>query len=157
MDLKFILYCFLSTVIIFGGSFYYYGNNFEAAAAVYFLGTIVVCIYFGFRWFGTPETKSIGPGTWPPSINYCPDFLTLTKDANGLPVCVDMIGVARGGTASNIQVSSGSNNFFKLKESNGKLLSTETLCANANSMGLTWEGVWTGTTCTGVAPPAPPE
>ena len=154
MDLKFILYCFLSTVIIFGGSFYYYGNNFEAAAAVYFLGTIVVCIYFGFRWFGTPETKSIGPGTWPPSINYCPDFLTLTKDANGLPVCVDMIGVARGGT-SNIQVSSGSNNFFNLKNIRGTITGQD-LCDSISATGLTWEGVRTGTTCTGVAPPAPP-
>ena len=156
MDLKFILYCFLSAVIVFGGSFYYYGNNFEAAAAVYFLGSIVASIYFGFRWFATPDTKSVGPGTWPPSINYCPDFLTLTKDSNGRTACVDMIGVATGGT-SNIQVSSGSNNFFNLKGSGGKMLDTKDLCDSAKGAGLTWEGVWTGTTCTNVAPPAPPE
>ena len=150
MDLKFILYCFLSAVIVFGGSFYYYGNNFEAAAAVYFLGTIVASIYFGFRWFATPETKSIGPGTWPPSINYCPDFLTLTKDEDGNQACVDMIGVTRS------QAFSGSNKFFKLKESNGKIRGTQDLCDAAKNAGLTWEGVWTGTTCTGVVPPAPP-
>lgn len=155
MDLKFILYCFLSAVIVFGGSFYYYGNNFEAAAAVYFLGSIVASIYFAFRWFATPDTKSVGPGMWPPSINYCPDFLTLTKDANGLPVCVDMIGVARGGT-SNIQVSSGSNNFFNLKNIRGNITGQD-LCDSISAAGLTWEGVRTGTTCTGVAPPAPPE
>jgi hypothetical protein len=154
MDLKFILYCFLSVVIIFGGSFYYYGNNSEAAAAVYFLGTIVASIFFGFRWFATPEAKSIGPGTWPPSINYCPDFLTLTKDADGLPVCVDMIGVARGGT-SNIKVSDGSNNFFNLKNIRGTITGQD-LCDSISATGLTWEGVRTGTTCTGVAPPAPP-
>jgi len=156
MDLRLLFYSFLCVVLIFGGSYNFYGNNLEAGAAVYFLGSIVASIYFGFRWFGTPETKSVGPGTWPPSINYCPDFLTLTKDENGNQACVDMIGVARGGT-SNIRVSDGSNNPFKLKESSGKLLSTEALCENAKAMGLTWEGVWTGTSCTNVAPPAPPE
>ena len=158
MDLTLLLYSFLSVVIIFGGTYYFYSSQLETSAAIFFLGTVVASIYFGFRWFGVSGAKPASPGSWPPTINYCPDFLTLTTDTAGKKVCIDMLGVAQGGT-SPIQVSNGTQTsdqyIFDLKTD---LTTTriDELCGIAKAKGLTWEGVWNGSSCSGNAPPLPP-
>jgi hypothetical protein len=158
MNLTILLYSFLSVVIIFGGTYYFYSNQLETSAAIFFLGTVVASIFFGFRWFSVSGAKVAGPGTWPPTINYCPDFLTLTTDTNGNKVCIDMLGVAQGG-ASPIQVSDGTQTsdqyIFDLKSA---LTTTrlEELCGAAKAKGVTWEGVWNGASCSGKTPPLPP-
>jgi len=158
MDLTLLLYSFLAVVITFGGTYYFYSSQLETSAAIYFLGTVVASIYFGFRWFTASGAKPAGPGSWPPAINYCPDFLTLTTDANGNSVCIDMLGVAQGGS-SNIQVSNGTQTtelyMFDLKTEMGTTRIDE-LCGIAKTKGLTWEGVWNGSSCSGTTPPLPP-
>jgi hypothetical protein len=158
MDLTILLYSFLSVAIITGGTYYFYSSYLETAAAIYFLGTVVAAIYFGFRWFTVSGATATGPGSWPPAINYCPDFMTLTTDVNGKKVCIDMIGVAQGGTA-NIQVSDGTQTTdaytFDLRTAS-TITRIDELCGQAKAQGVTWEGVWNGTTCSGNAPPLPP-
>jgi hypothetical protein len=156
MDLTILLYSFLTVVIIFGGTYYFYSNYLETAAAIYFLGTVIAGIYFGFRWFTASGATKTGPGSWPPAINYCPDFLTLTT-VNGAKVCIDMLGVAQGGT-SNIQVSDGTQTtntyLYDLKTTSTNRI--DDLCGLAKTMGITWEGVWNGASCAGNTPPLPP-
>ena len=156
MNLILLLYAFSTVVIIFGGTYYFYSTQLETSAAIYFLGTVVGAIYFGFRWFTASGATEKGPGSWPPAINYCPDFLTLTT-VNGVQYCIDMLGVARGGS-SNIQVSDGTqttdNYLFNLKTTSTARIND--LCGLSKTMGLTWEGVWNGASCSGNAPPLPP-
>ena len=157
MDLILLLYSFLTVVIIFGGTYYFYSSELESSAAIYFLGTVVASIYFGFRWFTLSGAKATGPGSWPPAINYCPDFLTLTT-VDGKKVCIDMIGVAQGGS-SNIQVSDGTQTTdVYLFDLTTDLAASriDVLCDIAKTKGVTWEGVWNGASCSGNAPPLPP-
>jgi hypothetical protein len=158
MNLVFLFYVFLSIVIITGGGYYFFSIGNEITAAIYFLGATIAALFFGFRWFLPPGATEPGPGSWPPSINYCPDFLTLTT-IDGEKVCIDMIGVAQGGTNTlNVNsdgTSSGDCCIFNLYLNAGSDR-TSKLCEEAKAKGVTWEGVWTGTTCTGTAPPLPP-
>jgi hypothetical protein len=156
MDLNLLFYCFLTVVIVFGGTYYFYSNRLESSAAIYFLGTVIAAVYFGFRWFSSPGAAS-KPGAWPPAVNYCPDFLTLTQDITGKKICIDMIGVAKGGT-NTLQVSDGTQTtdayIFDLKTTSINRL--DELCGEAKEKGVTWEGVWNGETCSNTAPPLPP-
>lgn len=157
MNLQLIFYCFLTVVLVVGGTFYFYASSMEISAAIYFLGTVVAAIYFGFRWFTASGSTPATPGSWPPAINYCPDFLTLTKDSNGKQICIDMIGVAQGGT-NTLQVSDGTQttdvySFDLMTTSTSRVTD---LCAQAAEKGVTWEGVWDGTSCSGNTPPLPP-
>ena len=154
MDLKFLFFCFLSVVLITGGGFFFFSSGREITAAIYFLGATAAAIVFGLRWFSSSGAAS-GPGVWPPAINFCPDFLTLATIADE-KVCIDMAGVAQN---SNLQKSDGTNtgeNFiFHLYLTDGTDRVTK-LCDQAKLKGVTWEGVWNGTACSGTAPPLPP-
>jgi len=158
MDLRILFYSFLCVVIIFGGTYYFYSNYLETSAAIFFLGTVVAAVYFGLRWFTASGAEESGPGSWPPALNYCPDFLTLTTDADDNKVCIDMIGVAKGGT-SPIQVSDGTQTtdayIFPLNTASTTTRLAE-LCGLAKQKGVTWEGVWNGETCSTATPPLPP-
>ena len=154
MDLKFLFYCFLSVVIITGGAFYFFSSNLQTTAAIYFLGTTVASIFFGFRWFSLSGPMN-NPGAWPPAINYCPDFLTLTTIA-GQKVCIDMAGVSQKSTLQKSDgTNTGDNYIFRLHTTAGTDRITR-LCDEARDKGVTWEGLWNGTSCSGVAPPLPP-
>ena len=158
MDLTLLFYCFLSVVIVFGGTYYYYSRQLESSAAIYFLGTVIASIYFGFRLFMPSGAATPTSGSWPPAINYCPDFMTLTSDSNGKRVCIDMIGVAKGGT-NTLQVSDGTQttNAYIFDLMTTSKLRLEELCGQAKEKGVTWEGVWNGETCSSSEPPLPPE
>lgn len=157
MDLVFLFYIFLSIVLITGGGYYFFSSGLEIAAAIYFLGATIASLFFGFRWFNPSGTVNKGPGSWPPSINYCPDFLTLTK-IDDEQVCIDMNGVAQGGD-STLQVSDGTNTgepyIFHLYTNSGTDR-VGLLCEQAKLKGVTWEGVWNGTSCSKNPPPLPP-
>ena len=157
MDLVFLFYIFLSIVLITGGGYYFFSSRLEITAAIYFLGATVAALFFGFRWFNPSGTTTDGPGNWPPAINFCPDFLTLTKVENE-QVCIDMNGVAQGG-ASTLQKSDGTNTgesyIFHLHVKSGTDR-VSLLCDEAKLKGVAWEGVWNGTSCSGNAPPLPP-
>jgi hypothetical protein len=154
MELKLLFYCFLSVVIITGGGYFLFSSRQETTAAIYFLGSTVAAIFFGFRWFTMPGSNP-SSGPWPPSINFCPDFLTLTK-INGKPACIDMIGVSSNGALNvNDGTNTGASYYFDLKTDSTTTRLRE-LCDQVTAQGLSWEGVSDGITCSTTVPPLPP-
>jgi hypothetical protein len=161
MDFLLIAYILVSIVLI-SGSFYV---NFTAGrtmmAGILGFGLFIASIFFGVRWFpgGTLVSKTI-QGPWPPSINVCPDFLSLTK-VNGTPVCIDSVGVSRHGNGVGMEKWSSSTQtdpkyLFNLHmdvQGNARLTK---LYAECKLKGVTWEGVYDGTVGLGREPPLPP-
>jgi hypothetical protein len=157
MDFKFLIYCFLTVVAITGGAFYFYSARQEVIAAIYFVGTIVAAIFFGFRWFSSSgELTSAAKGPWPPTINYCPDLLTLAT-VNGVQACIDTVGVSQsGGLSTSDGTQIGDQYVFNLFLNQTGNARIKSLCDQANSKQVTWEGVWNGSICMNVEPPLPP-
>jgi hypothetical protein len=160
MDIRFLFYIFLSIVFILGGSYRYYGGGQGTAAALFFLGSFSAAVFFGLRWFSASGEVNTGPaGKWPPVIKYCPDYLTLTT-YNKKAVCVDTLGIASGGTANIVKVSSltpsADNQTFDLYTSLAGDQRLSALYDECQKKGVKWEGVWNGTTGQGNLPPLPP-
>jgi hypothetical protein len=150
----FLFYCFLSVVLITGGTFFFYSSGQQVTGVIYFLGSIVGALVFGFRWFPlVSDSKSTG--TWPPSINYCPDLLTLAT-VGGTQACIDTVGVSQqGGMSTSDGTQTGDQYVFNLfldKIGNERVAS---LCDQARQKNVTWEGVWDGSMCSNVEPPRP--
>jgi len=154
MDLKFLFYCFLSVVLITGGGFYFFSSGQQTTAAIYFLGATIAAIFFGLRWF-TQSGATNAASTWQPVINFCPDFMTLTT-VGGEKVCIDMAGVSQNGALEQSDGTNTSEKFiFHLFVNDGAERISK-ICDEAKAKGVTWEGVWNGTSCSGTAPPLPP-
>ena len=135
------------------------------AAVIYAIGAAMVFYFFDRRWFGTYEAK---PNSWPPTINMCPDYLTFvptitgSKSASG-GGCVDMLGVT--GTSGGITVTKKSElptlnaastqQVFQYTAADVKAATTveqlQPICQACSIAGVTWEGVYDGDTCLGIA------
>lgn len=65
-----------------------------ATAIIYAIGSIMILIFYSYRWFGTDTTSS---PTWPPTINTCPDYFTYIASLPGdsKPGCVDLLGISK--------------------------------------------------------------
>jgi hypothetical protein len=159
MDLTFLFYIFLSVVAITGGAFYFFTNRMEITAALYFVGILAAAVVFGLRWFSASGEVKLGnvSGTWPPMINYCPDFLTLYT-VNNAQVCIDTIGVAQtGGIKKWDNPNQTDDSFlFNLFLDLSGPERRKKLCEEAATKRVTWEGVWDGSVCSGNEPPKPP-
>ena len=129
-------------------------------ASIFGVGAVLVSVFYYYRWFSNVTAPVVN---WPPVINSCPDYLTLVKQLPGLtvPGCVDMLGVStNGGLKPTISsdltanVALSSNKVFQytsediMKPPAGGIKSICTLC---QQLGITWEGVWDGDVCTGIA------
>jgi len=154
MTLIFLFYCFLSIVLIAGMSYYFNAANQPATAILVFIGTLVAVIFYGIRWFSPSGDLNGGAagGKWPPTINYCPDFMTIT-DNNGTKVCIDQVGVGFG-VDTPIQVwtdsSQSGDSRFTVEQSGDA-------CSQTKAQGVTWEGIFNGATCNNsVTQPTPP-
>lgn len=157
MDYRFLFYCFLSVVFITGGAFYLYSTHQEVTAAVYFLGATVATIFFGFRWFTSSGDLHSIKTSWPPVINYCPDLLTLAT-VNDEQVCIDTVGISQSGAMSTSDGSQVSEAYiFHLFLNQTGKTRVKSLCDQASSKEVTWEGVWDGSVCVGSEPPIPPK
>jgi len=77
----------------------------------------------------------------------------------GEQVCVDTVGVAQSGGMSvwKEPTQTDEKYLFHLFTNQSGATRSASLCAQAKSKGVTWEGVWNGTSCTGVVPPLPPK
>lgn len=157
MTYIFLFYVFLSIVCITGGAYYFYSSNHQLTAYIYFVGSIAAVIFFGLRWFSpSGDITKAASGAWPPSINYCPDFMSLAVIEDE-QVCIDTIGVAQNG---GLAVSDGTQVndryvFHLFTDKIGKER-VNLLCEESKSKQVTWEGVWDGTVCMGKEPPKPP-
>ena len=134
-------------------------------AIIFAIGSALIFIFYGYRWFGTDlKNKS---STWPPTINTCPDYLTYIKSLPGdnNPGCVDMLGVSRLGFAKTIQSDLSVTGTNGLKIGHAKVFPfiskdvlnatssgiVQSICDQCRSKGLTWEGVFDGDNCVGIA------
>lgn len=160
MDFSFLVYIFLAFVIASGGAYALSATGRTIAAIIFFVGIIAIEAYFGTRWFqgdkerkDQPEVKS-----WPPSVNVCPDFLSLIK-VGDVSYCVDTIGIApAGGLAKYSEGASFDERpdyFFQLFADQSGEQRLKSLCTECQAKKVTWEGVWDGTTCLGKEPPKP--
>jgi hypothetical protein len=158
MDFLFLLFIFLSATIIIGSSYYIYLTGRHLTTFIFFGGFLALTVMFGLKWFrsdGSLNQSTVG--SWPPIINVCPDFLSLTS-VNGRAVCVDTVGVApNGGIQQNDGTQTAENTIFDLLADNtNSSARAAALCKQCSDMILTWEGVYDGSSCLKGEPPYPP-
>ena len=91
-------------------------------------------------------------GPWPPTINVCPDFLSLVN-VNGTPVCIDPIGT--GSLRKWTTGQTGADYIFDLSLSLSGQRRIDALCDLCKTKKLTWEGVYDGSACLNNNPPLP--
>ena len=164
MDLSFFIYLFIAIASISGGSYYFFMRDNQIAGGIYGVGSLIVAIFFGSRWFLPSGVASTTPGTWPPVINVCPDFMSLvtltpsgTTGAGAVPeaVCVDTVGIYSG-IAKWSPGDTAEDKIFHLyaniSDTKARLTA---LCAQCVNKKVTWEGVYTEGTCGSAVPPLP--
>lgn len=161
-------YVISSVVFLVYGTKEVYSTG-QVRGVIFAIGTLLVLLYFGLHWFGTPRSTV---NNWPPIINTCPDYLTYIprtiKTSSGstitVPGCVDMLGVTSGTSANSfIKVSpteisgldiSMVTKVFKYTSADIKAATTidalQPICNACQAAGLTWEGVYDGDTCVGI-------
>lgn len=100
MELTFILYIFAAFILIPGIFFGFALFNKFLAGGIAAIGMLVFFVLFGIQFFTSDGNyvQQTKPTKWPPSINYCPDYLSLLKLSDGSFTCVDTVGVASGNT-----------------------------------------------------------
>lgn len=164
MQLSFIFFILVSLVVILGSFYLKYSSNQPISAFMLSIGFFVIAIVFGLQWFtlSGEYTTTSSSGGWPPTINVCPDFLSVSSDNAGNHFCIDTIGVSNppsGSPTGGLQVWSsthaGPTTQFDLHLTAPQIKRVQTLCDQCKNYGLTWEGVWDGITCTGNQPPMP--
>lgn len=100
MELSFIFFIFAAFIVIPGTFFGLALFNRYLAGGIAAMGMLVLFILFGIQFFGSDGNyiQQTVPTKWPPSINMCPDYLSLYKDTTNpsTPIfsCVDMVGVS---------------------------------------------------------------
>jgi len=156
MELSFIFYLFAAFIIIPGTFFALSSQRKMVAGIIASVGMLVLFVLFGIQYFTVDGSYVTSPNkmTWPPSINLCPDFLSLyivgTK-----PYCVDTAGVstrpdalAKFNPSNPItgNAAAGNNHLFNLFTES--TLSAEqratAIKGECQAKGVTWEGVYDG-------------
>lgn len=156
MDYSFIAYVFLCLVIGIGGVTTLHKQERPYSAVLCFVLFVMVFTFFGRRWFRGTSSAATYTGSWPPLINMCPDYLVYFKNG-AQDACVDISGVNRSG--GRLQPWSGSDSPSNPPKEPSKYFPyvykagmTDTqlqqLCAVTMDMGLTWEGITNGESCT---------
>jgi hypothetical protein len=159
MQLSFIFYLLISMATILGSVFFNIQAGKIYTAGILGVGFLTISILYGMYMF-TPSgeiVSSVKPGPWPPTINVCPDFLSLIT-LNGVAVCVDPIGVSNqsnGLKKWNNSGNTGTDYVFDLSLNLSNQGRIDALCNQCRTKGLTWEGVFDGTTCLNNQPPVP--
>ena len=161
MDLSFYIFLFLAITTIGGGSYHFFRSGSSIAGSIFLIGTLILSIFYGSRWFIISGVKANSTATWPPVINVCPDFMsvvTVTPEGKTTPqkMCVDTIGIYKnmrkwvpGAVANN------SNTFDLSAGMTDTVARLKALCDQALDKGVTWEGVYTESVCGTTVPPLP--
>jgi hypothetical protein len=168
MDILFLLFIFLAAVGIVGGSYYFYTGNKHITSFIYFGGFTTMAIIYGLQWFRSDGSlnQNASVTKWPPVVNVCPDFLSLVAitpagETARKHVCIDTVGVAisGNGVTSPLQMNNGSlvaqGTYFDLLLNETEAARPDKLCKNCLQMGLTWEGVCSGSVAINGNPPYP--
>ena len=137
--------------------------------AIFLPISLYIFIIYGFQLFGPNGPFADVLVKWPPTLNSCPDFLVShIVPKNGavpaLPGCVDTIGIStKPGSFPRATATGTPINFTNPTApvtaaqaltylQNGWFATnvgetTSNLCKRLEAAGLTWEGIWDGTTC----------
>ena len=155
MELSFIFYIFTAFIVIPGTYFLLTMQTpkMYVAGIIASIGLIILFILFGIQLYTVQGDYVTSPSSmkWPPSINTCPDFLSLYK-INGIYHCVDTAGVSTNGQLTKfVPVNeAGTNqtptaahlfNLFLSDTDANRKINIKTECINK---GVTWEGVYDG-------------
>ena len=159
MNFYFIVYVLISIVIITGAFYVNFSSGRQTQAVLLGTGFLGISIFFGLRWYQNGDTIKAAANPYPPSINTCPDYLTLTK-LNGAYVCVDSTGVSQHAGTNGMDKWTGPDQtdakyIFDLSLSLSGADRLQALCDQCKLKGVTWEGVWNGTVCLTNEPPKP--
>jgi hypothetical protein len=153
--MNFYLISFIAAGIMITGIGSFKLSDQMITAIIFFIGSLILFIVYGIRWFGSTSVLTIAPGKWPPVINTCPDYLTYYKRTVGginKDTCIDTIGVSKDNSLLAKFPSSGtpSDDKYYLDlsgvSSDPTTKSTQ-LCNKALNMKVTWEGVTNGESC----------
>lgn len=156
--MNFYMVWFIIVAILVGGigTWKIYQSERSISALLFLVGSILVFVFYGIRWFDTKGTAfNPVPAQWPPYINTCPDYLTYYKRTKGgvqQDTCIDRVGVSRNNglkvfPASGEPPSDDSYYFDLTTTSQDPVKKRTELCNRTIQMGLTWEGVSDGETC----------
>ena len=150
-----IIYIVVVLSICAGGTYKLYGMKQSLSALIFFLGSSIVSIIFGMKWFNENGVFAKTPVSWPPVINTCPDYLTYYKRpiANKTQnTCIDTIGVSTKNFPKMVKNPSDETDdkyFFKLDTGiTDPIKNKIKLCKQAMDSGLTWDGITNGESCT---------
>jgi len=167
MELSFIFYLFAAFIIIPGSFFLLLIFRKPTAGVIAAVGLLILFILFGIQFFNTDgsyKQQVVSTGSWPPYINYCPDYLSLYKNGTEM-ICVDTVGVASNNSVGALQLFNPNTTNVASDGQTFKLYGTEESInaykadpANANkkfdrksilveqckNKKVTWEGIFDG-------------
>ena len=134
-------------------------------AIIFGIGAVLIFVFYYYRWFPTGK-KTVA--NWPPNINSCPDYLTYVKNLPGtspaISGCVDLLGITSsvGGIAKTASTALSPTSTQALLDAqtflftskdvlSGDVDKVRQICTACRLKGVTWEGVWDGDACIGIA------
>lgn len=178
MELTFIFYLFAAFIIIPGTFFLLVLFNKPIAGVIGAIGMLILFVLFGIQFFnenGTYKQQVVATGSWPPYINYCPDFLSLYKNGTE-QICVDTVGIASTNSGESIQLFNPNTNTVATERQTFHLFLTDAainayktanagkpfdrksiLIEQCKNKKVTWEGVFDGLQPLDGNVPAPPQ
>jgi hypothetical protein len=150
MDYLFILYILVSVGIGLGGMVMLIQSERTLGGLLFLLGSILLFTFYGLRWFYGENLKATMTSSkqWPPVVNTCPDFLTLTNAGNKR-VCIDLVGVSESGISKFVDQSNinSAKHVFQLYDNLSGQQRANALCNECKKHNVTWEGLWDGSSC----------
>jgi len=164
MTMQIIAYFILSIAIVAYGTNKLLPSG-TGRAILFGIGSTLLFIFFGFRWFSSNRSSSKS-NTWPPTINTCPDYLTFVPTVTGSISssgggCVDTLGVSNNNglikRTSTTGISYPGGNFntggsvFPYTSADVKSTNLTDICTACSTAGITWEGVYDGDSCVAAA------
>lgn len=159
-----VLYVLFSLSLVIVGTNTLHSTG-TGRALIYAIGSILVLVFFGFRWFSLNASAS---KLWPPTVNMCPDYLTFVPKITGSTSangggCVDLLGMTSKSAGlvktnrselANIRFTDSNKVFeYTAADVTAARQNTATLqliCNRCQIAGLTWEGVYDGDSCQGI-------
>ena len=166
IDYSFIAYTLFAVLVGLGCAYYAMKNQKTVLAIAIVISSIAIFWYFGSRWFDGFRLKQEMIGgvdktvSWPPQINYCPDFMSLKSTGSGTSLvynCVDANGVTsltKFLDDSSIVTSGNGINAIELVK-DGTQADKLAFQNSLRTYSLTWEGIYDGSSFTGRPIPSP--
>jgi hypothetical protein len=151
-----VAYVLFASVMIISMLNLLYRSERVIAAVVMLILFVLIFTFFGLRWFryGITSNSMNANATYPPVINTCPDYMSLTTvKRNGLmtdtKACIDTVGLGSGVTTwkentSDLSTPGEEYYFTYIYEPNMSKDQIKALKDQADAKKLTWEGITDG-------------